>query len=153
MLRVGQESGQGWPTDEEVREILRNYQRVSGTVYGTHYAICYTHKEMVPTPEIFPETPGDTAQVELCEHNPFASRSMLISTASLPTQLHAVCDAEGDPLGHRAAYSRSREWLVNFWWKDSSANQLTPWSQQPMNNHCHRLEAHRLWRRAPICVR
>ena len=32
VLRLGQECGQGWPTHSDVREILKNHARVSGTV-------------------------------------------------------------------------------------------------------------------------
>ena len=44
-------------------------------MYATHYAIRFIHKRMVPTPLLLAETPGDTPQVELREHNPFASHS------------------------------------------------------------------------------
>ena len=49
---------------------------------------------MLPTPVLFAEAHGDTPQVELREHNPFASRS----TVTLPAQGEAGCDAEWDPL-------------------------------------------------------
>ena len=39
VLRIGPDCGQPWPTDEEVREILRKDSRASGTVYGAHFAI------------------------------------------------------------------------------------------------------------------
>ena len=75
MLRVGPECGQSWPTDEEVREILKKDTRASGTVYGTHYAIRFHHKQMIHTPVLHADAPGDTAQAELREHNPFALHS------------------------------------------------------------------------------
>ena len=82
--------------DEEVREILRKDPQASRTVYGTHYAIRGTQKEMVPTPVLFGEAPGDTAKVELRDHNPFALRSTVTSTATLPAQGQAGCTVEGD---------------------------------------------------------
>ena len=106
VLRIGQECGQQWPTDEEVREILRKDPLASGPVYGTHYAIRFTHKQMVPTPVLLAETPGDAAQAEQREHNPFASPSMVTSSATLPKQGQAACDGEGVPLGQPAAGSR-----------------------------------------------
>ena len=95
VLRIGQEYGQSCPTDDEVREILKD-PRASGTVYGTHFAIRFNHKQMVPTPVLLAETPGDTAQAELHEHNPVASRSTITSTATLPTQGQAGCSGEGE---------------------------------------------------------
>ena len=50
---------------------------------------------MVPTPVLLADAPGETAQAELREHNPFASRSST-STATLPTEGQAECSAEGD---------------------------------------------------------
>ena len=75
-----------WSTIEELRKILRIYPRASGTVYVTHYANGFTQKEMVHTPVLFCDAPEDNAQVELRHHNPFASRSIVTSTATLPTQ-------------------------------------------------------------------
>ena len=85
VLRIGPDSGQPYPTDEEISEILKNDPRASGTVYGTHYAIRFQHKQIVPTPLLLADAPGDTAQAEPCEHNLFASRSTVTSTATLPT--------------------------------------------------------------------
>ena len=84
-----------WPNDEEIREILRRDPRVSGTVYGAHFAIRFTHKQMVRTAVLLADAPGETAQAELREHNPFASRSST-SSATLTTQGQAECSAEGD---------------------------------------------------------
>ena len=50
---------------------------------------------MVPTQVLLADAPGETAQAELREHNPFASRSST-SSATLPTQGQAECSAEGD---------------------------------------------------------
>ena len=97
MLRIGQECGQRWPTDEEVRAILKKDRRASGTVYGTHYAIRFHHKQMDPTPVLLPDAPGETAQAELRDNNPFASSSTVTSTATVPTQGRAGCNAEGEP--------------------------------------------------------
>ena len=94
VLPVGQECGPPWSTKEELREIPRIYPHASGTVYVTHYAIGFTHKEMVHTPVLFGDAPGDTAKMELREHNPFALRSMVTSTATLPTQGQAGYHAE-----------------------------------------------------------
>ena len=80
-----------------MRELLRKDPPASGTEYGPHYAIRFTHKEMVPTPVVLAETPEDTAQLELPKDNPFASRSMVTSATTLPTKWQAGCDAEGDP--------------------------------------------------------
>ena len=76
--------------------ILRICPRTSGTVYVTHYAIGFTRKEMVHTPVLFGDAPGDTAKVELREHNPFALRSTVTSTATLPAQWQAGCSGEGE---------------------------------------------------------
>ena len=96
LLRNGPDSPQPWPTDDEVREILRKGTRASGTVYGTHYAIRFTHKQMVHMPVLLADAPGVTAQAELREHNPFASRCTVTSPATLPTQGHAGCSGEGE---------------------------------------------------------
>ena len=95
--RIGQECGQPCLTDEEVQEILRKNTRARRTVYGTDYAIRFTHKQMVPTPVMLAETPGNIAQSDLSEHNPFASRSMVTSNATLPKQGQAVYRAGADP--------------------------------------------------------
>ena len=50
---------------------------------------------MVPTPVLLADAPGETAQAELREHNPFASRSST-SSATLPTQGQAECSGERD---------------------------------------------------------
>ena len=97
MFRVGAECGYGWPTDVDMCEILRNDPRASGTVYGTHYATRFTDMEMLSTPVLSGEAPLANAQVELREHNPFASRSTITSTATLTTQGQAECDVDGDP--------------------------------------------------------
>ena len=96
VLRVGQECGPPWPTDAEVREILRNDPRARSTLCGTHYAIPVTNKEMVSTPVLLAESPADTPKVELRDHNPFALRSMFTSIATLPTQGQAGYQEEGD---------------------------------------------------------
>ena len=75
MFRVGTDSTQHWPSDDEVREILKKQLRASGTVFGTHFGIRYTHEQMVPTPVLLADAPGDAAQAELRANNPFASRS------------------------------------------------------------------------------
>ena len=95
MLRTSLDCGQPWPTDEEVREILRKDSRASGTVYGAHFAIRFQHKQMVPTQVLLADAPGETALAELRKNNPFASRSST-STATLPTLGQAECSAEGD---------------------------------------------------------
>ena len=51
---------------------------------------------MVPTPVLLADAPGETAQAELRENNPFASRSTSTSSATLPTQGPAGCSVEGD---------------------------------------------------------
>ena len=94
VLLIGQECRQAWPTDEEVPAILKD-PRASGTVYGTHYAIRFQYKQMVRTPVLLADAPGETAQAELREHNPFASRSIVTSSATLPTQGQARCSGEG----------------------------------------------------------
>ena len=97
VLPIGQECGEPWPTDEELREILRKEPRASGTVFGPHYAIRFTHKQMAPPPLLLAVGPWDAAQVELHEHNHFALRSMVTSTASLPKQLRLDYGAGGNP--------------------------------------------------------
>ena len=94
MLRIGQECGQTWPTDDEVRAILKNDPRAIGTLYGTHYAIRFAHKQMVTIPVDLADAHRDTAQVELREVNPFGLRSTVTSNATLPTQGQAVCSGE-----------------------------------------------------------
>ena len=51
---------------------------------------------MVPSPVLLADAPGETAQVELRERNPFASRSTSTEYATLATLGHAECSAEGD---------------------------------------------------------
>ena len=96
VLRIGPDAAHPWPTDDEVREILKNDPRASGTVYGTHYAIRFAHKQMVPIPVLLADAHADTAGAELREHNPFASRSTVTSTATLPTQGQPGCSGEGE---------------------------------------------------------
>ena len=79
-----------------MREILKKDPPASVRLYGTHYDIRFTHKEMVRKPLLFAEPPGDTAQEELCEDYPFALRSVITSAATMPCQRQAGCDAEGD---------------------------------------------------------
>ena len=95
VLRGGADCGQPWPTDEEIREILRKDTRASGTLYMAHFAIRFTHKQIVLTPVLLADAPGETAQAELREHNGFASRSST-SSATLHTKGRAECSAEGD---------------------------------------------------------
>ena len=45
---------------------------------------------------LFGDGPGVTAQVEQRENTPFAMRSTVTSTATLPAQGQAGCPAEGD---------------------------------------------------------
>ena len=138
VLRIGKECGQPWPTDVEVREILRKDPRARGTVYGTHYAIRFTHKQMVPTPVLLAETPGDAAQAEQREHNPFASPSMVTSSATLPKQGQAACDGEGVPLGQPAAGSllkdprRARKVVVEGHVSSTSDPAESPVKEQSM---------------------
>ena len=51
---------------------------------------------MVPTPVILHDATGDTAQAELREANPFASRRTVTSTATLPKQGQAGCSGKGE---------------------------------------------------------
>ena len=62
VLGIGQECGQPWPTDDEVREILNKEPRASGILHGTQYAIRFTHQQMVPTPVLLADSPGDAAR-------------------------------------------------------------------------------------------
>ena len=96
VLRIGPDSGQPCPTDEEIRVIHRKDPRASGTVYVTNFAIRFTHQQMVPTSLLLADAPGDAAQAELRAHNSFALRSTIALTATLPTQGQAWCSAEGD---------------------------------------------------------
>ena len=123
MLRIGQECGQTWPTDDEVRAILKNDPRAIGTLYGTHYAIRFAHKQMVTIPVDLADAHRDTAQVELREVNPFGLRSTVTSNATLPTQGQAVCSGNGNFHGQRVAYSRTREGQDKCW-KGRSARKL-----------------------------
>ena len=95
MLRTSLDCRQPWPTDEEIREILRTDPRASGIVYGAHFAIRFKHKQIVPPQVLLADAPGEIAQAELRKNNPFASRSST-SSANLPTQGQAECSAEGD---------------------------------------------------------
>ena len=96
VFRVGTDTTQPWPSDDEVRMILKKQPRASGTVFGTHFAIGYTHEQVVPTPVLLADVPGDAAQAELRANNPFASRSTTSSTAPLamPEQVGSI--AGGD---------------------------------------------------------
>ena len=96
MLRIGPDCGQPWPTVGEIREILRKDPRASGTLYVMHFAIRFTHKQMVPTSVLLADAEGDAAQAELRAHDPLAVRSTRTSTATLPTQAQAGCTSEGD---------------------------------------------------------
>ena len=95
VLRSAPDDGQPWPNDDEIRVIRGKDPRVSGTVYGQHFAIRFTHKQMGPTPVLLADAPGETAQAELREHNPFALRSST-SSSTLPTQAQAECSVERD---------------------------------------------------------
>ena len=64
---------------------------------------------MLATPVLFALAPGDTARVELRQHNPFASRNIITSAAILPTQGQADCDAEVD--SPRATGSLLKGWV------------------------------------------
>ena len=81
VFRVGTDTTQPWPSDDEIRAILKNQQRASGTMFGTHFAIRYTHEQMVPTPVLLADAPVDAAQAELRANNPFGSHSTGSSTA------------------------------------------------------------------------
>ena len=132
LLRINQECGPPWSTDEEVREMLRKDPRASGTVYGTHYAIRGTQKEMVPTPVRFADAPGDAAHAELWAHNPFAMRSSVTSTATLPTHGQAGCIAEGDsPPAAGSLLKDSRRAREVVWeWQVSAKTEP---AESPMN--------------------
>ena len=69
VLLSGAAIGQPWPTDEEIRGILRKDPRASGTLYGQHFAIRFMHYQMVPTPLLLADARGETAQAELGECN------------------------------------------------------------------------------------
>ena len=62
-------------------------------MYGTHYAIRFTHKQMVPTPVLLPDAPGDGAHAELRANNPFAWGSTVTSTHPCQ-QKGKLCTAE-----------------------------------------------------------
>ena len=96
VFRIGTDDRQPWPSDDEVRAILKKQSRASGTVFGTHFGIRYTHKQMVPTPVLLADVPGDAAQADLRANNPFASRSTASSTAilAMPDQVGSI--AGGD---------------------------------------------------------
>ena len=96
VLGIGPDPGPLWHTDEEVSEVLRKDTRASGAVYGTHYAIRFACKQMVPTPVIETDARAYSAQAEQLEHNPFASPIRGTSTSPLPTQGQAGCSCEGD---------------------------------------------------------
>ena len=114
-LGIGPASGQPWPTDGEIREILRKDPPPSGTVYATHFAIRFPHNQMVPTPVQLADAPGDAAQAQLREQNPFASRNTVTLTSTLPTQGQAECIAEGN--SPRVAGSLLRDQRrANKWW-------------------------------------
>ena len=72
-----------------------------------HYAIRFVHKQMVPTPLLLADAPGDTPQAELREHNRFGSRSAVTSTTTLPRLGQAGSSGEGEP--PRGAGSRLRD--------------------------------------------
>ena len=99
MLRIGHECGEPWPSMDDLLEILRKGSRSSCSVYGTNYAIRFTHKQMLPTPVLLAAFPGEPAQVELREHNRFALRSSVTSSPTLATQWHAGCNPKGTTSG------------------------------------------------------
>ena len=137
MLRTSLDCGQPSPTDEEIREILRKDSRAIGTVYGTHFAIRFTHKQMVPTQVLLPHAPGETAQAELRAHNPFDSRRST-SSANLPTQGQDECSAEGDSPRVAGSLLMDREGQGNWRLVERSVLRLTQWSRQPKNNQQRR---------------
>ena len=96
MFRVGTDDTQPWPSDDEVRATLKKQSRASGTVFGTHFGIRYTHEQMVPTPVLLADVPGDATQANLRANNPFASRSTTSSTALLAMPEQAGSIAGGD---------------------------------------------------------
>ena len=75
---------------------MRSDPRASGTVYGTHFPIRFTHKPTGPTTVLLADAPGETAQAEVRKHNLFASRSNSPSSATLPTLGQAGSSAQGD---------------------------------------------------------
>ena len=95
VLRLGRSPCQGWPTDEELREFLKKDPSSSGTQYGGIMSFV-THNEMLPTPLLFVDVPGDTAHVELRKDNPCALHSTVTSAITQPTEWQAGYDAEGD---------------------------------------------------------
>ena len=123
VFRFGTDAAQPWPSDDEVRAILKNQARPSGTVYVTHFAVRFTHEQMVPTPVLRADAPGDAAQAELRENNPFASRSTASSTAPLVTQEQIGSIAGGLPLGCREVYSGIGEGQGR-WWNGRSVQRL-----------------------------
>ena len=144
VMRIVPDCGQPWPTDAEIRKIQRKDTRGTGTGYGTHFAIRFTHKQMVPTPVLLAEAPGETAQAELREHNPFASRSTSTSCATLPTQGQAVCAAERDSPRVAGGLLRNPRRPNICWLKGRSVLRLTQWRRQPKINQCRRLVQLRL---------
>ena len=129
MLPIATDLGQLWPTDDEIRGILKKDPRASGTVGGTHLTIRFTHKQMVPTPVLLAAAPAHAAQAELRAHTPFASRSVVPSTATLPTQWQTGFNAEGDSLGWRVAYVETRKGQGR-WWNGRSVRQMILQSPQ-----------------------
>ena len=151
MLRIGPDGEQPWPTDDETREILRNDPRPSGTVYWSHFAIRFTRKQMVLTPVLLADALADAAQAELWAHNPFASRSTITSTATLPTQGQMGPLRMGISLVWRVAYSGLRDSQSG----GGRAGQLNDW-------HCRVADGRNIkgdaqwcaacWSRSPICA-
>ena len=96
VFRIGTDDTQPWPSDDEVRATLKKQPRASGTVFGSHFGIRYTHEQMVPTPVLLADAPGDAAQAELRANNPFASRSTTssIGLLAMPGQVGSI--AGGD---------------------------------------------------------
>ena len=76
--RIGSDCGQPSPTDEEIRETLRTDPRASGTVYGTHFSIRFTHKQMVPAAVLLAHATAETAQAR------YGSAITLLRTVLLP---------------------------------------------------------------------
>ena len=85
VFRVGTDATQPWPSDADVRAILKNQPGASGTVFVTHFAIRFTHDQVVPTPVLIADASGDAAQADLRANNHFPSPSTAPSTAPMAT--------------------------------------------------------------------
>ena len=133
-MRIGPDCGQPWPTDEEIREIQRKDLRPSVTVYGTHFAIRFTHKQMVPTPVLLADAQGRPSKESYERAIPLLRAVLLPHPQPCLRKAQLSVPREGIPLGWRVTYSGTREGQSKWWLEGRSVHQPIQWRRQPRNN-------------------